>query len=583
MAGSKSTSGKAPAGKSTDAKKALQIKTAMKAMKAMKCRAEANSESSKRVREASLSRSFASPVAKSRRKGTPDVHNSVIKLFASHVQPNYAQPWCSDAQTSSTSTAWPIRLANGALRLVTNAHSVEHASLVQVKRHSFEQKWVAKVLCIGPDCDLALLEVPSLDFWKNLTPLDIFPGLPKLQDDVRVIGYPTGGESLSVTQGVVSRIDLVEYAQSGMVLLGIQIDAAINSGNSGGPVVDSKGHCIGVAFQNLSGEDDGAENIGYVIPSEIVLHFLEDYTRNKSFTGFGTAGFSYQPLESPMLRESMGLLKGQSGVRVKTVDAAGASAGILQPDDVLLRVDGHQVGNDGSVNFARGRIPFPYLLQKCFTGQAIDVSILRPSSDKGSSTKLNFNIKVQRGQGLVNSDTGGPHAKPGCVAPRYLIAGGLVFVPLTVPFLASAFGENFAEERPGELSVELLALSENGVKESLGHEALVLVSVLASEVTIGYSDMEHEILDSFNGTKVENLKHLADLLDKNRDRYLRFQFKAKNIIALDSAQAKKMLPAILAQNMIPAAALKEALSTAKKVVLAIFYPAAGCRTLHRLD
>lgn len=94
-----------------------------------------------------------------------DVHNSVLKVFVWHVQPNYKQPWCSDSQTSSTSSAWPIRL-DGALRVVTNAHSVEHAALVQVKRHRHEQKFVAKVLCIGTDCDLALLDVPYDEFWK---------------------------------------------------------------------------------------------------------------------------------------------------------------------------------------------------------------------------------------------------------------------------------------------------------------------------------------------------------------------------------------------------------------------------------
>jgi S1-C subfamily serine protease len=494
-----------------------------------------------------------------RRRGGADVQNSVIKLFASHTQPNYSQPWCSDMQTSSTSTAWPIRLASGALRLVTNAHSVEHATLIQVKRHQHEKKFVAKVLSIGPDCDLALLEVPSSEFWKGLDPLELFLGLPELQDAVSVVGYPTGGDNLSVTQGIVSRVDLVEYAQSGMMLLGIQIDAAINSGNSGGPVVDSNSRCIGVAFQNLSGDEDGAENIGYVIPSEIVLHFLQDVQIHGRFTGFGTAGFQFQSLESPSLRAALGLNKGESGVRVKSVDAVGPSHGLIQPDDIIVRIDGHQVANDGTVAFKRGRIPFPYLVHKHFTGEKCKIQLIRPSnaasgSSRSTSKKECVEVTVQRARNLVDGDAGGPHSSAGCLAPRYLIVGGLVFVPLTRPFLASAFGENYESERPSELSTHLLHLLESGEREHADHEPIVLTQVLASEVTMGYSDTDdYEVLESFNGTKVKNLKHLSELLEKSNERFQRYSFQSKLVLVLESSLASKHLQTILEQHMIPAA------------------------------
>eukprot|EP00933_Yihiella_yeosuensis_P033675 TRINITY_DN27332_c0_g1_i1.p1 TRINITY_DN27332_c0_g1~~TRINITY_DN27332_c0_g1_i1.p1 ORF type:complete len:547 (-),score=110.05 TRINITY_DN27332_c0_g1_i1:197-1837(-) len=536
---------KAPAKKTVSKKKQAKPAKESKAMKTLKrCRAEV---SGKRSYFTSAYMAQAKNKQNKKRRSGTDIQSSVIRLFASHSQPNYSQPWCSDAQTSSTSTAWPIRMGRGQLRLVTNAHSVEHATLVQVKRHQQEKKYVAKVLCIGPDCDLALLEVPDAGFWKGLAPLEISAQLPQLQDEVRVLGYPTGGENLSVTQGVVSRVDLVEYAQSGVVLLGVQIDAAINSGNSGGPVVDKHGNCIGVAFQNLSDDEEGTENIGYVIPSEVLLHFLEDYSRHKCFTGFGSAGFEFQPLESPVLRLALGLKGTMSGVRVKAVDKAGPSHGLILPEDVLLRVEDYQVGNDGSVAFARGRIPFPYLIQSKFKGDKINMQVLRDGK------KVNVTIFSRRGRNLVDADAGGPHASAGCVAPRYLISGGLIFVPLTRPFLASAFGENFECERPAELSSDLLNLLENGTRDCSGHELIVLTQVLASEVTIGYSDAGLEVLESFNGVKVKNLKHLSELLDKCKDKFMRFGFQGKHVVILDAAQARKGEKGILQQNMIPAA------------------------------
>ncbi|CAK9091324.1 unnamed protein product [Durusdinium trenchii] len=460
-----------------------------------------------------------------RRWTVNDVHNSVLKVFVWHVQPNYKQPWCSEAQTSSTSSAWPIRL-NGALRVVTNAHSVEHAALVQVKRHRHEQKYVAQVLCIGTDCDLALLEVPHADFWKGLEPLEILPGLPKLQDSVSVVGYPTGGESLSVTQGVVSRIDLVEYAQTGVTLLAVQIDAAINSGNSGGPVVDQKGNCVGVAFQNLDGDEESAENIGYIIPTEIVQHFLEDFLKNGHFTGFGSAGIHTQALESPVLREALGMAKNQSGIRVKAVETAGPANGIILPDDVLLAVDGFKIGNDGEVAMPWGRVAFNYLLNRHYPGEHCEMQVLRR---EGSPKKITLQVCLERNRDLVCADAGGPDATAGSMLPRFLVTGGLVFVPLTMPFMEAAFGENFAEKRPAEMPAELLHLLENGHRRCADHEPLILTQVLASELTVGYSELEYEVLESFNGIQVRNLRHLAELLDGSKDTYLRFGFVSKEV------------------------------------------------------
>lgn len=63
----------------------------------------------------------------------------------------------------------------------------------------------------------------------------------------------------------------------------LQIDAAINSGNSGGPAFNDKGKCVGIAFQSLKHED--VENIGYVIPTPVIMHFIHDYEKSGEYTG----------------------------------------------------------------------------------------------------------------------------------------------------------------------------------------------------------------------------------------------------------------------------------------------------------
>jgi S1-C subfamily serine protease len=201
-----------------------------------------------------------------------------FQVYCTHTAPDYSLPWQKQRQFTSTGSAFMI----GDGKLLTNAHCVEHDTQVKVKRRGDDRKYVAKVLVRGVDCDIALLSVESEDFWKGAEPLRL-GHLPRLQDSVTVVGYPLGGDTISVTKGVVSRIEVTSYAHGSSDLLGIQIDAAINPGNSGGPAFNDQGECIGVAFQVYRSEE--TENIGYVIPTTVVSHFLTDYERNGKYTG----------------------------------------------------------------------------------------------------------------------------------------------------------------------------------------------------------------------------------------------------------------------------------------------------------
>ncbi|CAK9029223.1 unnamed protein product [Durusdinium trenchii] len=197
-----------------------------------------------------------------------------------------------------------------------------------------------------------------------------------------------------------------------------------------------------------------------------------------------------------------------------------------------------------------GRVAFNYLLNRHYPGEHCEMQVLRR---EGSPKKITLQVCLERNRDLVCADAGGPDATAGSMLPRFLVTGGLVFVPLTMPFMEAAFGENFAEKRPAEMPAELLHLLENGHRRCADHEPLILTQVLASELTVGYSELEYEVLESFNGIQVRNLRHLAELLDGSKDTYLRFGFVSKEIVVLDRLKATQALASILAQNMIPAA------------------------------
>ncbi|KAJ1625772.1 trypsin-like protease, partial [Pavlovales sp. CCMP2436] len=180
----------------------------------------------------------------------------------------YELPWQSHPPESSTGSGLVI-CEQGKNMILTNAHVVADATLIEVRKSGSARRFVARAYAVAHECDLALLEIDDPDFWKRISPLEL-GDVPHLRDAVDVVGYPEGGDSLCVTSGVVSRIELQTYEHSGQNLLSLQIDAAINPGNSGGPAFDRSGRVVGVAFQNAP----ESQSIGFVIPTPVIRHFL---------------------------------------------------------------------------------------------------------------------------------------------------------------------------------------------------------------------------------------------------------------------------------------------------------------------
>ena len=228
-----------------------------------------------------------------------------VKVFATIAPPNYALPWQNHPLKNVTGSGFII----SGQRILTNAHVVADQAFVMVRKHGSPERFAARVLAAGHDCDLALLAVEDPSFFDSTLPVQ-FGGLPRLEDEVSVVGYPTGGDNISVTRGIVSRVEPQQYAHGTTTLLAIQIDAAINPGNSGGPAFQGS-KVVGVAFQNLQ----GAENIGFVIPTTIIDHFLTDVERNASknrpHAGFSSLGLHCQAMENINLRLFKKMKQGQ--------------------------------------------------------------------------------------------------------------------------------------------------------------------------------------------------------------------------------------------------------------------------------
>ncbi|KAF6003122.1 hypothetical protein CCYA_CCYA09G2718 [Cyanidiococcus yangmingshanensis] len=480
---------------------------------------------------ANTSQPFASQEEDEENSHLPSfVLDSILKVFSTHCTPNYSLPWQMRKQEYSTSSGFVIE----GNRILTNAHSVENFTVVRVKKRGSAEKMTARVVAVGDECDIALLTVDDPAFFKDVHPLPL-GSLPQLQDRVTVVGYPIGGESISVTEGVVSRIEIQQYAHGATELLSVQIDAAINPGNSGGPALNARLECIGIAFQSLSARE--AENVGYVIPTPVVNHFLADVQRNGRYTGFCSAGIDWQALENSALRRFLGMELSETGVFLRRIHPLSGATTVLQKNDVLLEFDGNRIGNDGTVQFRKNeRINFNFLVKEKYVGDECELRILR------GKTRLNVRYKLDESS---SSQLVPVHEKRR--QPEYLVVAGLVFVVLTEPYLRSEYGERFEFEAP----VKLLNKLMHGEKRFPNEQVVILSHVIHHEITTGYQSLNNLQLMRFNDVEIRNLAHLAELVSKFDGTFMRFHLDYEELVVVETETARNFIAEILTQHCIP--------------------------------
>ncbi|GAA0184038.1 hypothetical protein LIER_31350 [Lithospermum erythrorhizon] len=456
--------------------------------------------------------------------------DAVVKVFCVHTEPNFSLPWQRKRQYSSSSSGFVV----GGRRVLTNAHSVEHFTQVKVKKRGSDTKYLATVLAIGTECDIAMLTVDDDEFWEGVSPV-AFGDLPALQDAVTVVGYPIGGDTISVTSGVVSRIEILSYVHGSTELLGLQIDAAINSGNSGGPAFNGNGKCVGIAFQSLKHDD--VENIGYVIPTPVISHFIQDFEKNVAYTGFPVLGIEWQKMENPDLRVSMGMAPNQKGVRIRRIEPTSPESHVLKSNDVILSFDGVDIANDGTVPFRHGeRMGFSYLVSQKFSGDSAMIKVLR------NSKTISFNIKLDTHKRLIPAHIKG---RP----PSYYIVGGFVFSAITVPYLRSEYGKDYEFDAP----VKLLEKHLHGMAQSIDEQLVVVSQVLVADINIGYEEIVNTQVIAFNGKPLKNLKSLARMVESCDEEFLKFDLEYEQIVVLRTKTAKAATKDILTMHCIPSA------------------------------
>lgn len=424
-----------------------------------------------------------------------EIRKSLVKVFTTMREPDLARPWTKQQPREATGSGVVI----DGKRILTNNHVISYASRVLVQPDGSSDKIPAKVIAAAPGIDLALLEVSDASFFNDHPAVKISDALPNVGTDVVTYGYPVGGDALSVTKGTVSRIEYTAYDEHTQALR-IQVDAAVNHGNSGGPALVND-ELVGLVFSGI----DSAQNIGYVIPVEEIRMFLADIEDGK-YDGEPHMYHSLQTLENDALRGKLKLKKEWKGIIVTKPESDDPNYP-LRKWDVLSRIGDKEIDNEGMVTVRPGlRLQFYYYVPKFAKDGKVAMTIIR------DGTILEVQVPVKNKRDQVFKPLAGTY-------PPYFIIGPLTFMP-AVSELSRGINPRSLAARGSPL---LHRMTDEPKFE--GEQLVVGPYKLQSHpIMKGYETAPFPVLDNVNGTKIKSLRHLVEVLRDIRDEFIVFDW-----------------------------------------------------------
>jgi len=439
-------------------------------------------------------------------KNAGTIEDSVVKVFSTLRGPDLYKPWTKESPAEVSGTGVVIE----GKRILTNAHMVQHASQVQIQANLAGDKIYATVVAVDPDIDLAVLKLDDETFFNIHPALPRAKTLPGVKDVVLAYGYPEGGNSLSITKGIISRVEFTyfRYPASG---LRIQIDAAINPGNSGGPaIVGDK--MIGLTFSRLT----EADNIGYIIPSEEIELFLQGVAGGH-YEGKPAMYDEYQTLENPALRNFLKLDPAVHGM-VVTRPYLTDSSYPLKTWDVITKIGDFPVDDEGMIKVGDElKLHFTYEVQKLVKNGSVPLTIVRQGRERQVAEPVSPDYPR-----LIPSLGNG--------YPAYFIYGPLVFTDATEEYLGG-----LARTKYGSSIMSRLSGSGNPLVTRIGDrpqfpgERLVVVAspFFPHKLAQGYSNPMMGVIKSINNIPIKNLAQLVEVLRDCRDKFVAVDFAGR--------------------------------------------------------
>jgi serine protease Do len=432
-------------------------------------------------------------------------HAAVVQILVQASHFNWIEPYKQPDLSRAFGSAFFV---DDQGHLVTSYHVVTQASSIKIQIPTLgKEQFDVSIVGACPDRDIALLKLSDEAKKSVIEKMHAIPFLQLGQSDKIVrtqeliaLGYPLGQDALKSTQGIVSgRQDI--FGESF-----IQMTAALNPGNSGGPTVDEQGRVIGINTAIIP----EAQSVGYITPISDIIGVIKDL-------------YNVQLLRTPLLGCELNYATGAmlaylgnpepGGLYVARIykDSLFDKAGV-QEGDMLYQVNEHQFDMYGetTAEWSEDKVAITALLNRFRIGQKVDMVIYR----KGERKEVSFNFELSDPLPIRT-------IFPEFETLETHILGGMVLMPFTINHLMK-----FAEINPFLLKYKK--------REHQNKPCIIVTTVLPnSQSQLTRTIFPGDILEEINEKPVETLEDVKNAINKT-DLYIRVKTDNKKFVVLDS-------------------------------------------------
>jgi hypothetical protein len=420
------------------------------------------------------------------RNGRNPMEASLVTLEITAKNYDYFQPWAKP-----TRTVRKHALVVGDRELVTTAQNLADRTLVRVQKGG-RGRWLnAEVKWLDYHANVAVLTVSDDGFWTGLKSVEFADKVPK-RDDYEVIRWRDG--NLEIRRAEFSKFTVGDGSLSFSPRIHLELNTEINGLGWAEPVlVDGK--VVGLTVAK-------GGNVCTVTPAPFIRRVTEAQKAGR-FPGLGYFDFVWQQGENPATIEFLKVPGEPRGAVVIDIPKSPAPNYALKKRDVIVEIDGFAVDTEGDYDdpdyghlmveglatrrhFAGDKIP----MKVARDGQILDVDYVLPKADYSVDLLPMFTFDAE---------------------PEYLVAGGLVFQPLTQPFLRG-WGDDWRRRAPFRL------VYYNSLAPSAETPALVVMSqILPDPINVGYQEFRNLAVDKINGQTVRQLADVKKALSEPKD------------------------------------------------------------------